>query len=88
MAGAHAYMNYVVYILQSRKNGLRYIGYTRDRAKRLREHNTGRNIATEGKGPWKLVYSEDYPSLLFAKKREKFFKTGRGRAVLKNIVGA
>ena len=81
-------MNYKVYVLENEKNSLRYIGHTKDLINRLKEHNINRNISTQGKGPWKLIYSEDFSNLELAKKREKFFKTGRGRVVLKNIVGA
>jgi predicted GIY-YIG superfamily endonuclease len=79
---------YTVYVLQSEKYDLRYIGYTQDLANRLKEHNAGRNVSTHSKGPWKLLYSEEHPTELLAKKREKFFKSGRGRAVIKNYVGA
>ena len=83
-------MSYSAYILKSQKSGSLslYIGFTKDLPNRIEEHNQGRNISTQNKGPWKLIYSENYSNLLLAKNREKFFKTGRGRAVIKNIVGA
>ncbi|MFA7254662.1 MAG: GIY-YIG nuclease family protein [Candidatus Omnitrophota bacterium] len=81
-------MNYCVYILESQKNGSRYIGFTQDLAKRLQEHNSGRNVSTRSKGPWKLLYSEEQPTKLLAGKREKFFKSGHGRIVIKNLIGA
>ena len=81
-------MNYKVYVLESEKNGLRYVGHTQDLVNRLKEHNANRTASTQGKGPWKLIYSEDFSSLKLAKNREKFFKTGRGRIVLKNHIGA
>ena len=81
-------MSYTVYVLESEKNGSRYVGYTQDLMNRLEEHNSDRNTSTAGKGPWKLIYSENYSSLELAKNREKFLKTGQGRIVLRNIVGA
>lgn len=49
---------FVVYILKSVSNGKRYIGYTSDLNKRLKEHNQGMNTSTRGKGPWQILYSE------------------------------
>ncbi|MDD5226764.1 MAG: GIY-YIG nuclease family protein [Candidatus Omnitrophica bacterium] len=81
-------MNYIVYVLESGKNGLRYIGYTQNLANRLKEHNSGGNVSTRSKGPWKLLCSEEQPTKSLAEKRERFFKSGHGRAVLKNLIGA
>ncbi|MBI4115111.1 MAG: GIY-YIG nuclease family protein [Candidatus Omnitrophica bacterium] len=80
-------MGYLVYVLKSRKNGSRYIGSTQDLANRLKEHNSGRNISTQNKGPWDVIYSETFPTRFLAERREKFFKSGRGKEVLKNLLG-
>ncbi|MBI3999345.1 MAG: GIY-YIG nuclease family protein [Candidatus Omnitrophica bacterium] len=78
-------MTYLVYVLESKKNGLRYIGFTQDLTSRLKEHNEGRNTSTKKKGPWVLVHSESFPTHLLAQKRERFLKSGHGRKVLTNI---
>lgn len=70
---------FYVYILKSLKDGKFYIGYTKDLQKRLKEHNTGKNLSTKSRTPLKLIYYEAYLSENDSKKREKFFKTGWGR---------
>ncbi|MGQ0827151.1 MAG: GIY-YIG nuclease family protein, partial [Bacteroidota bacterium] len=42
---------------------------------------------TKNKGPWVLVYSESYITRSEAVKREKYFKTGVGRDLIKKITG-
>ena len=80
-------MNYFVYVLKSRKNGLKYIGFTLNVGNRLKEHNMGRNVSTRNKGPWELIYFEEYSTRLLAQKRERFLKSGHGKSILKNIIG-
>lgn len=47
---------YYVYLIQSKKNGQFYLGYTSDLRRRINEHNTGQSIATKAYAPYKLVY--------------------------------
>jgi len=47
------------------------------------EHNSGKNKATKGKGPWRLVYQEEFETRSGAAQREMFFKTVEGRIELK-----
>ena len=78
---------YHVYILRSKRNGKRYIGYTgKDPNQRLAEHNRGSNIFTRNNGPFELIYSEQHEDKDFARKRERYFKTGHGREYLKKII--
>jgi putative endonuclease len=67
-------MTYSVYILKSKKDGSYYVGHTKDLTDRLERHNQGRVRYTKSKGPWKLVYSEEYPARSAAMKREKKIK--------------
>jgi len=53
-------MEYIVYILKSRKNGKYYIGCTADLSKRVKEHNLGKTKSTKPFLPWKVVYYESY----------------------------
>ena len=71
-----------VYVLQSLSNGQHYVGITNDLASRLDEHNRGENRSTRGRGPWKLIYSEQCDGYPAARKRERFFKSGPGREFL------
>jgi putative endonuclease len=67
--------SYFVYILASRRNGTRYIGVTNDLGRRIREHK-GKFVPgfTRKYGVEKLVYFEEYPSILEARARERTLK--------------
>ena len=47
------------------------------------EHNFRNNRFTSNKGPWELIYKEEYPNRSLAMKQEKFLKSGKGREFLK-----
>ena len=49
-------MPYFVYILQSEKDGIYYVGSTQDLDARIERHNQGRSNYTKAKCPWELVY--------------------------------
>ncbi len=68
-----------VYILRSEATGRLYVGSTGDLERRVAEHNMGKATATKHWGPWVLVYKEGYPNRGSAMRRERYFKTGRGR---------
>ena len=75
--------NWFVYALRSRKDGALYIGMTGDLERRLKEHNTGQNRSTRSREPFELIYSEGCGSRLEARRREKFWKSGKGREMLR-----
>ena len=77
---------YTVYVLRSLKDGRRYIGYTSNVDRRLKEHDAGRTESTKYRRPWEMIYSESYTTEKEAKEREKFFKSGRGREELEMIL--
>jgi len=77
---------YYIYVLISLKTGKPYVGFTDNIQRRLQEHNSGNSRYTKTRGPWKLIYSEERKTLSEAERREKFFKTGDGRRVLKDIL--
>lgn len=74
---------YTVYVLRNEQDQL-YKGITGDLEKRIVYHNAGLNTWTRGKGPWVVVYTEEYCSKSEALAREKFLKSGKGREFLKN----
>jgi len=51
-----------------------YKGYSMRPLERLDEHNAGKSHYTKGKGPWELVYLEEFTSNTEALKREKQLK--------------
>ena len=78
---------FIVYVLRSRKNGKRYVGYTgKDVNDRLYEHNIGSNAYTRRNRPFDLCYSEQYTDKSEAMLREKFLKSGQGRKFLDETI--
>ena len=80
------YKMYNVYILQSIKNGKHYIGYTADISRRIRYHNTGRNISTKTGMPWKVIYLETYQDKKTAWLRERQIKSYKGGEGFKKLL--
>jgi putative endonuclease len=78
---------FYVYVLKSERNKKRYVGYTsKTPEERLKSHNKGDNAWTSQNRPFKLVYSELAESKHDAIIREKFLKSGQGRALLDKII--
>ncbi|HZD62285.1 MAG TPA: GIY-YIG nuclease family protein [Xanthobacteraceae bacterium] len=67
--------SYFVYFLASRRNGTLYIGVTNDLARRMGEHK-GKVVPGFARryGVDKLVYFEEYASILDARVRERAVK--------------
>jgi|WetSurMetagenome_2_1015567.scaffolds.fasta_scaffold179957_2 putative endonuclease len=72
-----------VYVLCSLSTGRHYVGQSEDLARRLFEHQHDLARYTRGKGPWELVYSEEFSTRAEAMNRERFLKSGQGREWLK-----
>ena len=71
---------YFVYILYSPKVDRLYIGVTNDIDRRLEQHNSGGSNYTRGKGPWYIVYKEEYENKSEALKREREIKNWKSRS--------
>ena len=78
-------MNYV-YVLISIKDTKLYIGYTEDVERRVRDHNQGKVPSTQARKPMKLIYYEAHISKEDALRRERYFKTSKGKVTLKQIL--
>ncbi len=74
------------YILLSKKDNNLYIGYTSDLKRRLSEHNKGKVRSTKYRRPLELAFYEAFASKEDAKRRERYFKTSKGRSSLKQII--
>ena len=70
---------WIVYVLRSRKNGRLYTGSTNDIERRLAEHSRGKTRYTRQTGPFELIYAEDQPDVLTARRRKRFLKSGQGQ---------
>jgi putative endonuclease len=80
------FMPYYVYVLKSLTTGKLYIGQTQDLEARISSHNNGMSPYTKNRGPWILVYKEEFSTRSQAMIREKFLKTGKGRDFLKKQI--
>ena len=74
-----------VYVLLSSTKNNRYIGFTGNLEKRIRDHNFGESRYTKNRGPWKLIYTEEFNLRSDAMSREKFLKSGKGREFLNSL---
>ena len=77
---------YYTYALLSLKDRKFYIGFTNDLKRRLKEHNSGKNISTKPRLPLELVYYEAHLSKTDAERREKYFKTAKGKSSLRQML--
>ena len=73
---------FYVYVLRSSKTGRRYVGSCQDIEERLGRHNAGHSKATRHGIPWVLVHFEAFATRAEAVRRERYFKTGKGREEL------
>lgn len=48
-------------------------------------HNRGRVIFTKIDRPWELIYSENYPNLKEARRREKQIKKWKSRVAIERL---
>ena len=63
-----------------------YVGFTDDLKKRFRDHNNGKVGSTRPRRPFLLLFYEAFLSKKDAVLREKFLKTGWGKAHLKKAL--
>ena len=75
---------FYTYVIQSKKSGRWYTGFTNDLRKRLSQHNHGEVMATKGRGPFTLIYFEACLNKDDAIVRERYLKSGMGKRYLKN----
>jgi putative endonuclease len=76
---------YFVYILKSLSTGIYYKGLTNNLEKRLMQHFSGQVLSTKNILPLVLIHIELCNSRKEAREMEKFFKSGYGREVIKEI---
>lgn len=76
-------MHYV-YVLYSKKDKKRYVGYTKNLKLRLEQHKKGLVVSTKDRRPLKLIYYEACLNQKDATHREKYLKTHFGKMFLKN----
>jgi len=77
---------YYIYVIQSQKRKIIYVGYTNDLRERLKKHNSGKVFSTQFYKPFKLIYYEAYYNKQDAFEREKFLKSGWGKNYIKRVL--
>jgi len=81
-------MPFYLYILRSATTGKFYIGHAGDVTRRLAEHNNQRVPSTRNRGPWELVYAEEFATRAEASRRERALKKMKSRAWIEKLAGA
>ena len=79
-------MRYYVYVLRSVSSGRYYVGSTRDVQRRLQDHNRSKNKSVRGRGPFEIVFVEEYVSRLDAHRRELQIKRFKGGDAFRQLV--
>ena len=75
-----------LYILRSASTGKFYIGSTIDLERRLSEHNREKSLFTRGRGPWELVYREEFPTSKEARRRELQIKSWKSHLSIQKLI--
>jgi putative endonuclease len=81
-------MPFYLYILRSASTGRFYIGHAGDVARRVSEHNRNRTPSTRNRGPWELVYSEEFATRSAATQRERALKRMKSHAWIEQVARA
>ena len=77
---------FYTYVLQSLKDYKFYIGYSSDLKRRMKEHRNGGSKSTKRRLPLRLLYYEAHTSKIDARRREKYFKTEKGKSTLRQML--
>jgi len=75
-----------VYILKSLTSDFTYIGSTNDLNRRLQEHNDLKSQSTRPYPPFEIHAYVAVKTETKAREIEQYFKTGSGKAILKNRI--
>lgn len=75
-----------VYVLKSKDQDWRYIGYSNNLKKRFRDHNKGKVQSTKHYSPFELEAYVAVNTKQKAKNLESYFKTGSGKAILEKRI--
>ena len=75
-----------VYILRSGTTQKFYIGCTARLTIRVAEHQRGQTASTRGRGPWVLVYEEQFDTLAEARGRERQLKSWKSHRSLQDLI--
>jgi len=77
---------YYTYVLKSLKDNKFYIGYSSDLKNRFAQHQRGEVKSTKPRRPLELIFYEAFRDKKDAMRREKYFKTDKGKSSLKQMI--
>ena len=75
-----------VYILQSATSGTFYIGSADNIPERFAGHQRGQTSYTRRRGPWELVYKEEYATIAEARRRERQLKSWKSHRSIQELI--
>ena len=78
---------YWVYVLANADSSRRYVGFTNNVERRLKEHNSGHTRSTKNQ-KWSVIYKEQLEDRPSARKREKYLKSAAGRRYLHSVLAS
>jgi putative endonuclease len=76
---------FYVYVIESLKKKFSYVGLTKNSEGRIEQHFEGKEQTTAPYLPFKLAHVEVVADRKRARELEKFFKSGFGREIIKEI---
>jgi len=79
-------MKYYSYVVYSRETGDFYYGYTDDLEKAIQMHDANQIPPTKGKGPWTLMFSEEYDNRMGAIRQSRFYRSVKGQRFMKKML--
>ena len=79
---------YYLYILQSQTTGRYYIGQAQDVNERLAYHNSNYSKSLKNRGPWKMIYTEQFATRSEAVRRERQIKSWKDRRMIERLLSA
>jgi len=77
---------FYVYVLQSLLNGRLYVGRTANLKRRFKEHIDAKVWTTSRMLPVKLIFYEAFAVAGDSIRRERYLKTSKGKATLKQML--
>lgn len=78
-------MHYV-YVIESVKTGMIYVGRTSNLKRRIREHSLGKVKSTIKMIPFRLVFYEAFLEKADSVRREGYLKTTKGKGSLRQVI--
>jgi len=76
---------YFVYAISSISRKYIYVGMTNNLNRRISDHNKGYNRTTKPYAPFELIFTQEFPSRIEARIKEKYLKSGVGKEFLKSL---